>query len=630
MNMNRSDHIIMGDPWARQGLSEYETSIPSLTIDQKIRDIRIFSDLYDEQSVSKVLLLALTGEPEVTGEIRRIFSWRHRKEKATFLLMQLNSEDEPVMIEAIRLLGILKERLVIPYLDLVFDLERAAVCAAILGTIGEMDDPLGARMMMRALLSKDKEIVLLAVKKLTGRVEDVPFQVFVPLLSHGAGEVRTDAAFAIAVRRVAKSGRLLLKRIGEEKDRIVRRSQIRYCGMIPDEHLLMPLLFMSVHDEDQKARLAAARTIDHLQGQLSPSKLFRLRRTPDIPVRTEVLFRLGKFGSEDERHKNFIRRTLIESKEPVIVHACLLALGHIADRDDLGLIAGYLDRDPLTSYLAALALTKIWRLENADDLINSLAAARSSTIKQVFLKYLIRRRGFSADPVKVLKVVEGVLEKDDNLSVRYLSLCALEFAPSDDTARFLLSFYPSARNDDERAAIDNAMRSMTAHHGDIVLSVFLSCDDVSCLRVIEYVPDNMPRSFYGILARKIFERYSKEIADEALHGRCEEALGALMRIPAAVKEIIGVLPDSAWKKVFLTILLEHADRRSIASIRKELVAMLGDPDPAVTALAMMFIISLKDPEMVPYVVAVAESQKSEHLRTMAQNITDTFIKEGIL
>ncbi|MFA4875666.1 MAG: HEAT repeat domain-containing protein, partial [bacterium] len=381
--MGYASYIIYADDVAAPDVEGYDRALAGLSLGEKIADCQKFNERADAAGISKMLILYMAGGSEISHEVKRIFSWRNRAEKANFLIAQLQSSDTDIVMSSIDLLGVLKEPFTIPYIDAIFNFSDTRLAERIIDALSEMGENVGVATIMKALRSRNKDLLLLAIKRLSRMVEDVSWKVFRPLLQHDAPEIRNEAAFAICIRKSPQSAACLQKAIWSEQDRATKLGMIKHLGTVPGRRLVRPLLYMIVHDKDQKMRLAASRTLDRLQGLLRPGVIYWLRYTPDPAMRAEALFRLGKLGCEVEAHKEFLRRTLRKSQDLQILQACLQALGNIAERTDVDLLIEFLSRDPFTSYNAAFALTKMLRLEDGDRIISIIRSTRSHTTKQI-------------------------------------------------------------------------------------------------------------------------------------------------------------------------------------------------------------------------------------------------------
>lgn len=628
--MTFSQHIILSDETARAELQAFEERLASLSLGENIANCQELNELTTETSMAKLLLLALEGGDEIKHEVKRIVAWKHRKTKADFFIAQLPSTSPEIVLLTVGLLGVLKEPAAIPYLDALYLNASLPLAKALIEALSELDGAFGTKTIVAALRSAHRELTLLALTKLCRRVDQIPWKVFQPLLSNADAEIRSEAFFAITIRKNATAARVLLAALHRETERSVSQSMLKHLATVPSTRLIYPLLTIIVHGADQKARLIAGRTLDRLQGTLHPNALYRYRLSKDIAIRTEILFRLGKFGSDSTVHKEYLRRTLQEHQHPLIRQACLQALGAIAERKDVDFLITFLHKDPLTSYNAAMALTKLLRLEDSNRVLLLLHESHSQTIKQIFLRHLIRRRGFQEDPIKLLHAAHECLHNETNINVRYLAYGLLQFAPDPSVVDFLLHSYTEDDNAFERESINHALQGLAQHHGTIFLTLAKTADDTTCTQMICYLPKHMDAAFYQSLAETLYVRFAARIEDREVEELFRSVFIHLLEVPEAIREFMRLLPNSAWRELFLRTITEIADRARISNLQEELTQMLADPQQEVRALAMMLLLSLKDASIVPSLVAIAERDPKSQLRSAAQFIASTLVKEGVL
>lgn len=623
--------IIFSDPALTARAAAYERELAGKVLSEKLIECQTISDADDELSMAKALLLYALGGEEVAHEVRRVFSWDHREPKANFVVLQLQSGDPLLMLCSVELLGVLKERLASPALASIFDVRHKELAVRIVRSLSAIGGSIAVGTILKALLAKDAELVKLSVEELAPLFEDVPWTVFRPLLTHADPSVRCEAAFAICVRRSIKSAPHLLKALERETDRTARRELIHDLGIVPSTRFLLPLLRIIVHDDDQKARLMATRALDRLQGIVHSGALFRLRNLKDVRIRAEVLSRLGKFGSDIEAHKTYLRSELQKSEDVHIIQACLQALGNIAERDDRDLLRSFLGRDPVVAYAAALSLIRVVRLEDADFLMEVLGESNAPTLRQVFLKYLIRRRGFSTDAQTLLALAKSVIEGERNINVRYLTFILLRFAPCADTVAYLLLSLATVENAFERDALEATLCELVRHHPKVVLAFLAACDESQFRIIIRYVPEDLSPSFYHSMAELIFKRCAEECEEGTMQGHVRDMVELIVESPVAVHEFLQVVPDDRFAIVsVLQALVEHADRHAIEVLKDDLVDLLAHEDAEIRALALMLVLSLKDRTMLPHIITIAESDPREEIQKTARYISKILIAEGVL
>lgn len=655
--MGYAENTILKVKELKEHLISFEGSLGRLELSERLRECQDLNEKNDELSIAKIFILYLDAEQEIKFEIKRIFDWNNVDIKTDFLVSQFESKNLDVVLTSIEMIGLLKESRAIPYLNEIFRLEDFAVSKKLVSTLGEIGDPLGIKTIKLALKTTDKDLLLLSIRTLARWTDEVPWKVFKPFLIHPYKEARIEAAFAIALRKNPKSAKHLLKSLDAETDDHTRYMLIQYAGMIPSNKILIPLLKISTHDPNQKARFVASRTLDRLQGILKPGDLYRLRNVKDISIRADVIFRLGKFGTDSDRYKNYIRIVLSKTKDQLLIQACLQALGYIAEHQDVELLTKFLDKDPMSAYnalmsltktwrpedkdninqilkdglfsaySAAIALTRTWRLEDKDKVLETLESKLSATQKQVVIKYLIRRRGFSIDPKHLLNTVKAILKEDKNINVRYLSLNLLEYAPCVETMEYLLHMYTTTKDQYEMEAISKALSKLASKHERFIISFIAKCDDDACHQVLHFVPDNLEPAFYNDLALALFDKFG-DVAGKS-EQICHEMCRIFLNRAIVTKQFMAGLPSASWQRMFLEKLLRHEeDLDLINSIKPELIKMLNVDDDEVKNLVIRLLLSLKNPEVLPHLMIIAESKRDSEPRTLAREAIKTFAREG--
>ncbi|MBU0651121.1 HEAT repeat domain-containing protein [bacterium] len=322
--------IISENPELIQSLSAFEEHIAQTPLSDRFYEIQTLNERTDEEGIAKWFLMYLDGEQEVQREIKRILGFHDKIAKVNFLIKQLESSNTEIVYKAIELMGIAKEQLAIPYLNAVLKPENIELTERVIIALGEINGYLGAQIVKRNLkITTNRNLLLLCLKILSRWIELVSWKIFVPFLMQDDKEIKLEAAFAIALRKAPQSAKYVQMAINQEVNPNTKLTLTEYLGRIPSKQNLMPLINMCTHDPSQRVRLIASRTLDRLQGILSAQNLYELRNLKDIRMRAEVLFRLGKFGSENENHKRYLKKVLEESNDPHIIQAILSALGLI-------------------------------------------------------------------------------------------------------------------------------------------------------------------------------------------------------------------------------------------------------------------------------------------------------------
>lgn len=629
MDSFMTSHIVFSEGYGKgvEELKAYEASMLRLSLSEKLGECQSLCDSSGEIDIAKVFLLFLIGGDEVNHEVKRIFSWEHQRSKLSFLTAQMSSKNSTVVCGAIDLLGILGDPTAISFLESRFDLGDVEIAKHIVAALSKIAHPLGMRAVLLALKSSDKSLLMDALGHLSRRVDIIPWKAFRNLLKHEAGDVRAKAAFAISLRKAPQSGARLFRTLAREKNPIYRRQIIGCLGNVPSKKFIWPLLSIIATDSDHKARLIASRALDRLQGMLSADVLYKFRDSSNLAVRYDVLFRLGKFGSQVVKHKEYIRYTLIHSTDSHAMQACILALGHIAERQDIDLLRSYLFQDPLIAYSAAIALTKILRLEDASLVLEILKGKLSPVVRQIFLRYLARRRALGLAPGAILEVVMLSIEARSDINTCYVAFCLLEHAPSKKTIELLLSSMGDGPY--EREAINRTLNKIIANNGDVALSFLADCNINMWRGMLRSLPQSLEPQWYHSLASIFFNR-CQNWSDEEGFSVLLNLIEFFLPLRMAIKEFLRVAPDDIWKAFILRVLIEHADRNLILDIKEELLSALKGKDSEVRSLAMLLIISLKDANIVPYLISAAESDPKGELRKVAQHIARALIEKGVL
>jgi hypothetical protein len=103
-----------------------------------------------------------------------------------------------------------------------------------------------------------------------------------------------------------------------------------------------------------------------------------------------------------------------------------------------------------------------------------------------------------------------------------------------------------------------------------------------------------------------------------------------MSDPDAVREFMSSLPGIKWQKMFVNKLLEHARTDIIMAVKDELVELLRSDDEELTSSVTQLLMRLKDPQIVPHLIRIAESGAEAKSRAMASSIIGSYLQEGII
>jgi len=627
--MNYASNIVLTNKALRAELISFEEEMSTKTLGDRIYTCQNINESTDELSLAKLFALYLSGERDVTNEIHRIFALAHPTEKALFLVKQLHAANRDIVFGALDLIRLLKQRLTIPYMQEIFDLEDVELSKNIIAALGSMVGPIAVKMIVSALQTTDEGLLHFTIQVLSRRSHDVGWHTFKKLLTHENKKIRQEAAFAIAVRRNKKSAASIAQAIENETDRETKHALITYSGMIPGKQLLVTLLNMVTHDQDNKSRLLASRALYRIQGTLPSQDFFRLRNTDDPKIRAEVISRLGQFGIEEDKQKLFVREELAKATTLNIVQACVQSLGYTSESSDVDILMEYLKRDPLTGYNAALALTHLWRSQDSGRVLEALKISTSSTQRQIFLKFLIHRRGLSIDPKKLLETVRWLFENDSNINVHYLAALLLKHAPSPETIVHLLKMHENIDDFFVKEATSIALRNIIKDNDDMIVALSHSSDLDQFLSLMQFIPPGMDESFYQELAAGIFDRETHVFDEATLTNVCDHAYAVLLLNRYALKQFLAIAADTFWERVFIQTFHDSATKDIVSHTSEELLQLLDTDDETIRILILERLKDIDDPRILPKCMAIAEGMGEETAPTLAREIVSSLVKRGI-
>lgn len=615
------EHLQITDTELIERLFAFEKTVENLSLVEKIRASQSLLETTSEENLLKILLLYVLGENEIKQEIERTIAWKDKNERAKLLISQLSSESDEIVLPTIALLGLLKEPVAIPYFRGILDAKNVSLCRAIATALERIGDADGMKLLTTLFSSSDAGLVAMATNILSDWKDEVNWKTFRPLLDHPDPGVRKEAVFAIAVRKKTASIGKIIRTIQKEKDADVHRTMIQHAGIIPSGKLIPFLLNIVAHDPDHKSKLNAARTLDRLQGIVPEKWLFRYRNSTDIDIRSDVLFRIGKFGTQSGTAKDYLRRTLVKTKDMRIRNACINAMGHISDHQDAALIMKYTLLDVITSYNAVMALIRIWRLEDKGYVIALLNSDLYATQKQILLKYLIRRNGLSLSPVMLLDCAQKILAStEDNINLRYLSLILLTYAPSTETIVYLLDSYMEARNEYEKEAVTSALHAMVLKSPNLAIDFLSGADSNHCFILLNVIPFGMDLVFYEELAKGLFKEYKPGGSGMTTSGYfCNNIFNFYLGNVLTARILLDHLPDNEWRKLVVEHLGKY-DRSFIAALSDELTKMLSGADDDLKKGIVSLLDGITDMKLIPYLVDVFETTNFPTARNMVKKI----------
>jgi HEAT repeat protein len=628
--MDYATHIVFTNAEGSEDLAAFEKEMRSKTLGDRIYACQSLNESAAETSLAKLFVLYLSKERDVTNEIQRIFSFTYPVEKTLFLVKQLDADDKEIVYSALTLIKLLKTPLAIPYIQEIFNLEDIELSKRIIAALGAMADPQAVKMIVSALDTENEELLNFTIQVLSHRTQDVGWHTFKKLLEHSDKRIRREAAFAIAVRRDKRSAASMARAIETEIDSETKHALITYSGMIPGRQLLMPLLNMSAHDPDNKTRLLASRALYRIQGIILSKDFFHLRKVEDPDIRAEVIARLGQFGVEEDSQKKYIREELAKATTLNIVQACVQALGYTAERSDVDTLMGYLKHDPLTGYNAALALTRLWRSQDCGRVLEAIKVSTSAMQRQVFLKFLIHRRGLGIESGKLLEIVRWLFENDANINVHYLAAMLLEHAPSPETIVHLLRMNQNIEDFFVKEATATALRHIIKENDEMIIALSHTLEIDQFLSLIQFIPRGKKESFYRDLAAGIFDRETHVFDEETLNNVCDHAYVVLLMNLYAMKQFLSIAGGTFWERAFLQTFHDNATKDMVNSTCEELMDLLDTDDENIRILILERLKDVNNPKLLPKCMAIAEGSAGGTASALAREIVSSFGKRGIV
>lgn len=628
--MNYASHIFFTNPEHSKEVSDFEKEIPTKTLGERVYACQSLNESTAETNLAKLFVLYLSKERDVTNEIQRTFPLTYSAEKTLFLVKQLHAGESEIVYSALDLIKHLKQPLAIPYIREIFNLENVELSKHIIAALGTMPSPLAVKMIVSALETEDEDLLHFTIRVLSNRTNDVEWHTFKKLLGHGSRSIRREAAFAIAVRRDKRSAPSIARAIQKETDPETKHAMITYSGMIPGKQLLLPLLDMSAHDPDNKVRLLASRALYRIQGIIPSKDFFRLHKVEDPNIRAEVIARLGQFGIEEDYQKRFVREELAKAQALNIIQACVQALGYTAESGDVGTLMEYLKRDPLTGYNAALSLTRLWRSQDSGRVLEAIRISTSSMQRQIFLKFLIHRRGLGIEPGKLLETTRWLFANDTNINVRYLATMLLEHAPSPETILHLLKMNQSIEDYFVKEATATALRNIIKENDGIIIALSRTAEIDRFLSLMQFIPRGKKESFYRDLAAGIFDRETRAFDEETLGNVCNHAYTVLLMNLHAMRQFLAVAGGTFWEKHFLKTFYDNATRDIVNNTCEELMRLLDTDDESIKILILKLLKDIDNPKLLPTCMAIAEGGGEGTASALASEIVSSFGKRGIV
>jgi len=629
--MSSFSNIILTNSSTRELLDKFETKLEKMNLSERILEAHKFNNIKDELGIAHLLLIYLIGPNEIQKEIKRIIAWKHVKDKAVFLVEQLENTDTNTVLSSVELLGALGDKYCLTYLYNIFDLKNDKLTKIVMQTLAKLDDPSSLKYFYMALTSQSREIIIDAIDILTHKVSHVPWHIFKPLLYHTDSEIVSMASFAIALRKKPKSAPLLLDIIETTDNKALRRNIIRYFGIIPTKKSILPLLRIITKDNDQKARLEGSRALDRLQGAIGNKPFFKLRNISDQAMRAQIIYRIGKFGSDNKQHKKYLRGLLAKEKEPIVIQACLESFGYIADRTDFERLNAFLTNEsPVLSYTALSSLTKTWRLQDRESAIKVFEMPLKPIILQVILRFFIRRAGMGINPLKLLTIVRRKLRDEEAINVRYMSFTLLKFAPCKECLKFLFDSLRETNYGLEKEAILVSITNIVENHTELVFEFLQELSNEDYSEFFNLIPCDLDDEFFKKLSMNLFEKFKDIIGSKEFNKYEHSLFNLFLTRPSITNNFLIFLPNTEWQKIFLRYMPGHSTKVIIEESISILSTFILKDDPEIQHSVVELLMAVKDPHLIPSLVKVSEESESANVKEMAKNIVRFYSEEGII
>jgi hypothetical protein len=140
----------------------------------------------------------------------------------------------------------------------------------------------------------------------------------------------------------------------------------------------------------------------------------------------------------------------------------------------------------------------------------------------------------------------------------------------------------------------------------------------------------MELSFFKKLSDILFSKYDKEIDGKNIEQICNDMCRVFITKPVVAKQFVSSLPTIKWQRLFLGKLEEYSTDILIRYIKNELIDILEVDDNDVRMKAIKLLISLRDPIVVPHLIAIAESGESTESSIFSKKLIKLYVEEGIL
>ena len=336
-------------------------------------------------------LTRLLGSPSVRSEVIETLV-RHGEQVTAPLCRQLEAEELETRRAAIAALGRIGDPASVPPLiALLQDPELSAEAAGALARIGDPRayDPL------LALLAHDRAAIRqAAVAALNSLGHPRMAKDIRRLLAHANPQIRESAVRIAGYFGYSECAALLIHCVHDATED-VRRAAIESIPNFEDESLV-PLLTTALRDDSAKIRTAAAQSLGHVEEVAAVPDLIQALTDSDAWVRYYAVRALGRIRSPESI--DALACALREDKAPQVRIAAADALGSMGGRRVVTILAPFVDsEDPDLARAALLALGVVGYPDALGPILNALRSEDSLRRLDAVRAIAARRDNKAAD-----------------------------------------------------------------------------------------------------------------------------------------------------------------------------------------------------------------------------------------
>jgi HEAT repeat protein len=268
--------------------------------------VSLLSDPYPDVRQAGVEALTKLGRSD--EELRRLV--------LSFLDSQLESQDQDVVANALRIVARLGGRKVMERLKFSLKDERSQVRRAAVEALGTVDSPEALDVLRLALTDEDATVRREAVQRVgrSRRPEILP--ILLPMLQDEDLWVRVRAIQAVADQASPEAHEVLLRTVGLESAGPVKLAAIRALGEAKSPGAVD--LFLSLADSgDRETRMASIEALGKTQGEAAVEKLVQSLGEEDWGLRSAAVRALRPFADR-ENVRSALEAVAREDTDPMV------------------------------------------------------------------------------------------------------------------------------------------------------------------------------------------------------------------------------------------------------------------------------------------------------------------------